>query len=59
MHKGEMKNEWQEEEIRQFLLESAGEELIPESQSNKKKDLMALFTLVGFSIMMILDVALG
>lgn len=35
------------------------EELIPESQSNKKKDLMALFTLVGFSIMMILDVALG
>lgn len=35
------------------------EELIPESQSNSKKDLMALFTLVGFSIMMILDVALG
>ncbi len=35
------------------------EELIPESQSNKKKDLMALFTLLGFSIMMILDVALG
>ena len=35
------------------------EELIPESQSNEKKDLMALFTLVGFSIMMILDVALG
>ena len=35
------------------------EELIPESQSNKKKDLMALFTLIGFSIMMILDVALG
>lgn len=35
------------------------EELIPESQSNRKKDLMALFTLVGFSIMMILDVALG
>lgn len=35
------------------------EELIPESQSNKSKDLMALFTLVGFSIMMILDVALG
>lgn len=35
------------------------EELIPESQSNKKKDLMALFTLVGFSVMMILDVALG
>ena len=35
------------------------EELIPESQSNEKKDLMALFTLLGFSIMMILDVALG
>lgn len=35
------------------------EELIPESQTNEKKDLMALFTLVGFSIMMILDVALG
>ena len=34
------------------------EELIPESQTNKKKDLMALFTLIGFSIMMILDVAL-
>jgi len=35
------------------------EELIPESQSNNKKDLMALFTLIGFSIMMILDVALS
>ena len=35
------------------------EELIPESQSNEKKDLMALFTLIGFSIMMILDVALA
>lgn len=35
------------------------EELIPESQSNEKKDLMALFTLIGFSIMMVLDVALG
>ncbi len=35
------------------------EELIPESQTNKRKDLMALFTLVGFSVMMILDVALG
>ncbi len=34
-------------------------ELIPESQSNKKKSLMALFTLIGFSIMMVLDVALG
>lgn len=35
------------------------EELIPESQSNEKKDLMALFTLIGFSIMMILDLALS
>lgn len=34
-------------------------ELIPESQTNKKKDLMAFFTIIGFSIMMILDVALG
>ncbi len=34
-------------------------ELIPESQSNKKKEIMALFTLLGFSVMMILDVALG
>ena len=35
------------------------EELIPESQANQKKDLMAFFTLIGFSIMMVLDVALG
>ena len=35
------------------------QELIPESQTNKRKDFMALFTLIGFSIMMILDVALG
>lgn len=35
------------------------EELIPESQTNKRKDLMALFTLIGFSIMMVMDVALG
>lgn len=35
------------------------EELIPESQTNKKKDLMAFFTLIGFSIMMILDVGLS
>lgn len=35
------------------------EELIPESQTNKKKDLMALFTMIGFSLMMILDIALG
>lgn len=35
------------------------QELIPESQSNDNKSIMALFTLLGFSIMMILDVALG
>lgn len=35
------------------------EELIPESQTNAKKDLMAFFTLIGFSLMMVLDVALG
>ena len=34
-------------------------ELIPESQTNEKKDLMALFTIIGFTIMMLLDVALG
>ena len=34
-------------------------ELIPESTKNKHRELMTLFTLVGFSIMMILDVALG
>ena len=35
------------------------EELIPESQTNEKKEVMALFTLIGFSIMMILDLALS
>lgn len=35
------------------------QELIPESQTNKKKEVMALFTLIGFSVMMILDVALS
>lgn len=35
------------------------EEIIPESQTNEKKDAMAFFTLIGFVIMMILDVALG
>ncbi len=35
------------------------EELIPESQTNERKDIMALFTLIGFALMMILDVALG
>lgn len=35
------------------------EEIVPESQTNKRKDLMALFTLIGFSLMMVLDVAFG
>lgn len=35
------------------------QELIPESQTNKKKDLMALFTIFGFLLMMIFDVSLG
>lgn len=35
------------------------EELIPESQTNKKKDFMAFCTLIGFVIMMIMDLALG
>ena len=34
-------------------------ELIPESQSNERKDLMAMVTLIGFTIMMMLDVMLG
>ena len=34
-------------------------ELVPESQTNEKKDLMAFFTIIGFAVMMILDVALG
>ncbi len=35
------------------------EELIPESQTNERKDFMALFTLIGFVVMMMLDVVLG
>lgn len=35
------------------------QELIPESQSNARKDVMACFTLIGFSVMMVLDVVLG
>lgn len=35
------------------------QELIPESQTNKKKDLMSLFTIFGFLLMMIFDVSLG
>ncbi len=34
-------------------------ELIPESQKNKHKNLMNLFTILGFVIMMMLDVAFG
>jgi len=34
-------------------------ELIPESQKNKRKNLMSFFTILGFVIMMILDIALG
>ena len=34
-------------------------ELIPESQTSEKKDQMALFCVIGFLIMMILDVTLG
>lgn len=30
-----------------------------QSQTNENKDWMALFTLVGFSVMMVMDVALG
>jgi ZIP family zinc transporter len=35
------------------------QELIPESQTNPQKNIMALFTLIGFAVMMILDVALS
>ena len=35
------------------------QELIPASQTNEKKDLMALFSLLGFIVMMILDVSLS
>ena len=34
-------------------------ELIPESEKNKHKNLMSLFIILGFTIMMVLDVALG
>ncbi len=34
-------------------------ELIPESQNNKHKNLMSFFTILGFVIMMMLDVAFG
>lgn len=35
------------------------EELVPESQTNKQKDMMAIFTLIGFVVMMVMDIALG
>jgi len=35
------------------------EELIPESQNNKRKDLMTILTIIGFTLMMILDISLG
>jgi len=35
------------------------EQLIPESQTNGNKDIATLSLLVGFSVMMVLDVALG
>lgn len=35
------------------------EEIIPESQNTEKKDLMAFITIIGFCIMMILDIVLG
>ena len=35
------------------------EEIIPESQNTEKKDLMAFITIIGFIIMMILDITLG
>ena len=34
-------------------------ELIPESEKNENKNLMSLFIIIGFVIMMVLDVALG
>ena len=34
------------------------QELIPASQTNKRKDLMALFSLIGFVLMMILDISI-
>ena len=34
-------------------------ELVPEALTNKRKDLMALFVMLGFSIMMVLELILG
>jgi len=35
------------------------EEVIPSSQENGNKDLASMWLMIGFTIMMILDVALG
>ena len=35
------------------------QELIPESQTNENKEVISMCTLIGFTIMMILDVLLG
>jgi len=35
------------------------EEIIPESQNTEKKDLMAFITIIGFCLMMLLDIVLG
>lgn len=34
-------------------------DLVPESQKNKRKNLMTIVTLLGFTVMMLLDVSLG
>ena len=35
------------------------QELIPESQTNENKEVISMCTLIGFTIMMLLDVLLG
>ena len=35
------------------------QELIPESQTNENKEMTTMFTILGFIIMMLLDVLLG
>ena len=34
-------------------------ELVPESQRSERRNLMTLATMAGFTVMMVLDVALG
>ena len=41
------------------MLYVAVAELIPESLANESRGLMAFVTLMGFALMMVLDVALG